>query len=151
MRVEGGFRPRACGPSATRSGGRDRRRGAAAVELAVVLPLFLLVVLGMIESSRLGMVAQSLTSAAREGCRVAVIDGKTAADVQDRVCEVLHAAGITTETSVLSPSDPASAELGEPVTLTLSVPFRDVSWLPAPFFFESATITASATMSSERP
>ena len=54
-----------------------RRRGASAVEMAVIAPVFLTLVLGIIESSRLGMVSQLLTTAVREGCRVAVINGMT--------------------------------------------------------------------------
>jgi len=37
-----------------------RRGGAAAVEMAIVLPLFVALVMGTIEASRLGMVAQLL-------------------------------------------------------------------------------------------
>src|SRR2546428_792145 len=51
------------------------RRASAMVELAFVLPLFLFFVLGIIEASRMGMAEQLLVTAAREGCRVAVIPG----------------------------------------------------------------------------
>src|SRR3954452_6988074 len=77
---------------------RTRRRGSNAVEMAFVAPVFLMLVLGIIESSRLGMVSQLLTTAAREGCRVAVINGMTQPDVQGRVERVLNGSGIAVGT-----------------------------------------------------
>ena len=52
------------------SGGRN---GVAAVEFAFVAPVFFLLVLGLVEMGRMMMVQLSLTNAAREGCRMAVI------------------------------------------------------------------------------
>lgn len=49
------------------------RRGAAIVEMAVVSPLLLTMVFGVIEFGNSFMVRQMLTNAAREGARVAVI------------------------------------------------------------------------------
>ena len=48
-------------------------RGAAAVEFALILPVFLLLVLGMIEFARAYNVQISVTNAAREGARVMAI------------------------------------------------------------------------------
>ena len=44
------------------------------------------------------MVAQMLTTAAREGCRVAVLDGMTQTDVQNRINAVLSGSGISVGT-----------------------------------------------------
>ena len=48
------------------------RRGVAAVETAMVLPLCLLFIFGIMEYGRFVMVQQVVTNAAREGCRYAV-------------------------------------------------------------------------------
>ena len=74
------------------------RRGASAVEMAFIAPVFLALVMGIIESSRLGMVCQLLTTAAREGSRVAVLNGMTQTDVQTRVNAVLSGSGISVGT-----------------------------------------------------
>ena len=50
-----------------------QRRGAAVVEFVLVAPVMFLFVFGLIECGRLVMVQQSLTNAAREGCRKAVL------------------------------------------------------------------------------
>lgn len=49
-------------------------RGAAAVEFALVLPVLLLLVFGLMEFSRLYNVQISLSNAAREGARVMAIE-----------------------------------------------------------------------------
>src|SRR5687767_3509461 len=63
----------------------NRRRAAAAVEFAVVVPVLLLFLLGIIEYGRLLMVAQITTNASREGARYAVQADTTAADVDTYV------------------------------------------------------------------
>jgi Flp pilus assembly protein TadG len=122
--------------------------------MAFVAPVFLMMILGIIESSRLGMVAQLLTTAAREGCRVAVINGMTQTDVQNRINAVLNGSGIpvgTVAPTCPSPYSWDTSPAGTPITVSLSVPYSQVSWLPTPFFLKTAIITCSATMSSERP
>jgi Flp pilus assembly protein TadG len=131
-----------------------KRRGASAVEMAFIAPVFLSLTMGVIESSRLGMVAQLLTIAAREGCRVAVIEGMTETDVQNRINAVLSGSGISVGTvtpTCPSPYTWTSAPSGTPITVSMSVPFSQVSWLPTPFFLNGAQVSSSATMSSERP
>ena len=49
------------------------------------------------------------------------------------------------------PSDWASASGGTAITVTLRMPYSQVSWLPTPYFLKTANVTASATLSSERP
>ena len=62
--------------------GQEQRRGAAMVEMAVCFPIFMLMLLGIIEFGRALMVSQLVTSAARLGCRAAIIDGATNSDVE---------------------------------------------------------------------
>lgn len=134
--------------------GRRGRTGATAVEMAIIAPVFVALVMGQIESSRLGMVAQLITTAAREGCRVAVIQGSTEADVQNRVTDVLTGSGIpvgTVTPTCPSPYSWNSAPMGTPITVSLSVPYSRVSWLGTPFFLANANVSASATLSSENP
>ncbi|MEX0678311.1 MAG: TadE family protein [Pirellulales bacterium] len=50
----------------------ERRRGAAVVEAAVVLPVVILFLLGILEYGRYVMTLQVLTNAAREGSRYAL-------------------------------------------------------------------------------
>jgi Flp pilus assembly protein TadG len=111
-----------------------KRRGAAAVEFAIVAPVFFLLVFGMIEFGRMVMVQQILTNASREGARKAVLDGSTTADVQNTVITMMNDAKIAVGAGnvTITPTNPATAQYGDPVTVTVAVPFSQVSWLPAP-------------------
>ncbi len=55
-----------------RSNRSKQRHGAAAVETALVLPMALLFLFGIMEYGRFVMTQQVLTNASREGCRYAV-------------------------------------------------------------------------------
>jgi Flp pilus assembly protein TadG len=131
-----------------------RRRAAAAVEVAILLPVFVMLVFAQIEASRLAMVAQVLTVAAREGCRVAVLDGKTQSDVTARVDGILNSAGLTGVTMTQVPADCTTVRASSTpntIRITLSVPFSSVSWPSPSQYFGGATVSGTATMSSERP
>jgi len=60
-------------------------RGQALLEMAMTLPLLLLVSVSIFEFGRAYQTWQVLTNAAREGARVAVLPGTTVAGVQARV------------------------------------------------------------------
>jgi len=129
---------------------RRNRRGAAAVEFAIVAPIFFLMVFGMIEFGRMVMVQQVLTNASREGARIAVLDGATKALVVSKVNTYLTSAGISGATVTTTPSEPNTAAYGEPVTVNVQIPFSSVSWLPAPMFIDENTkLTANTVMRRE--
>ena len=128
---------------------RRNRRGAAAVEFAMVAPLFFLLVFGMIEFGRMVMIQQILTNASREGARVAVLDGATTAEVTSAVEEYMVTASVAGTDISVSPNPPDSAGYGEPVTVSVSVPFDQVSWLPSPMFLGGNTLSAATVMRRE--
>ena len=92
-------------------------RGAAAVEFALVLPLLLLLVLGVIEFSRVYNVQISLSNAAREGARTMAIHNdparaKTAASL---AAPSVNPALTTGDVTV----SPAACAAGSAVTVTI--------------------------------
>src|SRR5437773_1283232 len=125
------------------------RRGVAAVEFALVAPVFFVLVFGMIEYGRVVMVQQVLTNAVREGARNGVVDGSTTAGVTSAVNNYLTSAGLHTATVTVSPSPPSSATYGTAVTVTATLPFSQVSWLPTPIFLSSTTLQSTAVMRRE--
>jgi hypothetical protein len=60
----------------------------------VVLPILLSLVFGIIEFGRLFMIRQTLLNAAREGCRVAVLQAATEEDVMTRIEEIMEPYGL---------------------------------------------------------
>ena len=131
---------------------RRNRRGAAAVEFAIVAPVFFLLVFGMVEYGRMIMVQQVITNAAREGARVGVLDGSALSDVTTAVNNYLVASkipiGLSNEITV-TPNPPSSQTTGNPVTVTVSIPFNKVSWLPTPLYLGSTMLTATSVMRRE--
>jgi Flp pilus assembly protein TadG len=69
--------------------------GAELIEFALVFPLLLLVVFGIMDFGLLFQRYETVTNAAREGARVAVLPGYGQADVQARVTQYLSASGLT--------------------------------------------------------
>ena len=128
---------------------RRYRRAAAAVEFAIVAPVFFLLVLGMIEYGRMVMVQQVITNASREGARQAVLDGATTAEVQTVVNDYLASGSITGATVTVTPNPPTNAEFGDPVTVAVSIPFSQVSWLPSPMYLGGKTLIATTVMRRE--
>ena len=80
-------------------------RGAQIIEAALVLPLLLLVVLGILDFGVLFWRFESVTNAAREGARVAILPGYSTTDVENRVQQYLTDAGLagTPVTTVVAP------------------------------------------------
>lgn len=125
------------------------RAGAAAVEFALVVPIFLLFIFGIIEFGRAFMVQQILVNASREGARQAVLEGATSAGVISTVSDYLQGASIgTPQDNITVSPDPISVRSREQITVSVSVPFSEVSWMP-PFIY-NGNLQASTTMRSEK-
>ena len=128
------------------------RRAAAAVEFAMVAPLFFLFVLGFIELGRGYMIQHLMTNAARQGCRVAVIEGKATTDVNNAVYAVLNGQGISGDSVTVQVNDvtanDSTAQSGDEITVIVSIPAATVTWVPgAQYLF--GTITGKYTMRRE--
>jgi hypothetical protein len=68
------------------------RCGTTVVETALVLPVFLLFVLGLIELGHAQMVKNVLRSACRQAARIGSTEGHSTANVEQRVKDVLGSA-----------------------------------------------------------
>ena len=64
---------------------KDKSRGQTMVELALVLPIMLLVVLGLVEFGRALFIYTVVSNAAREGVRAGLVDPRNTAWVEDRI------------------------------------------------------------------
>ena len=101
------------------------RRAAAVVEMAVVLPILLTILFGIIEFGWTFVVYQSITNAAREGCRVAVLEGSTDDDINSRIDQYMNLIGLqdyTVDLEHATEDDPTE-------TVIVRVPYESVSLL----------------------
>ena len=128
---------------------RTFRRGVAVVEFAVCLPIVVLLMLGAVEAARALMVQHALQEAVQAGCRVySVLDVPTQKAV-DIINQSLTAEGITNYTLNFSPAFKNDIDTDlEPVTITATVNYSDVSWL-APTFMAGTTISGQCTMPAD--
>lgn len=134
-----------------RMAGNNRRRGAAAVEFAIVAPVLILLLMGMFEFGRTLMVQQILTNGAREGARKSVLPGATEANVLSTIDSYMSSSGLAGHTRQVSPN-PTSAQTGDPIRVTVSIPYNTVSWLPLGLagHLRNATLSASVEMRKEQ-
>jgi Flp pilus assembly protein TadG len=140
---------------------RGQRRGIAAAEFAVLAPFLAALVIGMVEMGRLVMVKETLTNAARKGCRTGVTPGKGYNDILNNVNNILtdnnidpSKATITVQiapytgtatapswgsfTTVTSPSAFNPNPLDK-VSVQVSIGVTNVLWL-TPVFTSSASV-----------
>jgi Flp pilus assembly protein TadG len=133
-------------PSCLRAARRDRRRGANAIEFALLFPVFVFLLSGLVDYGWLFMVQSVSTHAAHEGVRAGAVTMKAddpisaaKAAVQDR----LDNSGVT-----LSPTIDAvlgGATPDQHLTVTVQVPIAaPVGLVPIP-----AVITTTAVMRLE--
>jgi Flp pilus assembly protein TadG len=127
---------------------RRKTRGVAAAELAVCLPVVVLLVLATIESCSAIFLKQSLTVAAYEGVRTAIEKGASAASVQTICNQILTDRRVKGSKVSISPSDIASLNPGDYVNVTVSAPCSPNSPVP-PVFFRGRTLTTTASMMIE--
>jgi Flp pilus assembly protein TadG len=127
---------------------RPQRRGVAAVEFAIVAPIFFMLIIGIIEIGRAMMVQQVLINASRVGARRAVTLSSTETDVTDAVTEYASGVGITGLAVDVSPN-PATAAAGDAITVDVEIAYSAVTWLPAPWFMGGKQLTASSVMRKE--
>ena len=127
------------------------RRGMATVELAIVAPVFLLFVFGMIEFSRMVMIKQAMTNAAREGCRIAVMaNTRNSDDVDEAIHDYLEPVVPNIDAvRIAAPEITSSIASGRELTVRVEVDFKDVSWVPTAYMGFNPTVSAEATHNRE--
>ncbi|HLE18734.1 MAG TPA: TadE family protein [Syntrophales bacterium] len=129
-----------------------QEKGQSLVEFAILLPVFLLILVGIAEFGRGWMTKNILTGAAREGARVAAVQLDPAASgSQGKLAAsgVLNSAGIPAPPAVVSVIDPGlsipSIRVDVTYTYTVSV-LNFVPGLPGP----NINLAGTATMRRER-
>jgi hypothetical protein len=93
-------------PMTSTSARARSERGAELIEFALVFPLLLMVVLGIVDFGFLFQRLEVVTNAAREGARIAVLPGYLEADVRARVCNFLLSGGIPVQGTCPTPTNP---------------------------------------------
>ena len=153
----------------SRRGHRGRRvkRGQAIVEFALAFPIFILLLIGLIEGGRYVFYSETLNHAAREGARYAIIHGENSQPAAERtgrpddpsgeaIKQAVRdaAVGLNDPGAIVFPDDPCYGSRddpvqpcsllnsrGVPVTVTL-----EYTYTPIVPIFGPITVEAEATL-----
>ena len=124
---------------------RRGERGVAIVELAMVLPLLFLLVMGTFDLGRAVYIRNALANAARDGARFATVDPRNTNCIQSVAARNSSLAGLSTAS--VSISTPGSVAIGQPVTVSVQSTYQPVTALIAGAIgVNSVTLQSSATM-----
>ncbi|HAC89792.1 MAG TPA: pilus assembly protein TadE [Planctomycetaceae bacterium] len=125
------------------------RRAVAVSELAITLPILVLIVLGTIEVCSMIFLQQGLRISAYEGARVALVPVSDSGNVQAACQQVLDDRRISSGSISVQPSNLDQQPYGSIVQVTVTAPCSDNS-LFAPFLFTGRTLTGQMQMMIER-
>ncbi len=118
------------------------RRGGAVVELAVLLPVLVLVTLGTIEATHMIFLRQGVLIAAHEGARVSLVASTNSGNVKAACEQVLSARRIRGATIEVSPSNFPQQPYGTFVQVTVTVPCKGNSPI-APWFYADKSMVGA--------
>ncbi len=125
-----------------------RRVGALAVEVAMCLPILMMVLFGCYEVARANMLVHATESAAYEGARIGIIPGATVEKVEASVTHFLQSVGIRDFKINVTPG---KIERNTPqIEVEVIVPFDKNTVLPA-FFLSDPKFTGKCSLSREIP
>ncbi|MEZ0576681.1 TadE/TadG family type IV pilus assembly protein [Halodesulfovibrio aestuarii] len=125
-------------------------QGASALEMALILPLLLVLLFGIIDMGRYYWAEHSVAHAANEAARMAILEGVTSDEINEVIAFHLRDWD-NTPPALQIVENPGGSGSPASVTVTVSIPF---SFLVIPTFvtgiFEPITIRHSVTMHLER-
>ena len=136
---------------------KSGERGAAAVEFALLLPVLVLILFGIIEFGLLLYDQQVITNASREGARAGIVQAATRPNLAAITSVVTNYTGsylVTFAGGAVNPSvtapNGACVDFGNPATgLQVSVTYRYTFLVLGNLGFASPLLTANTTMRCE--
>ncbi len=136
--------------------GRRIANGAAAVEFALIAPLFLIMLGGIIEFGQAFKVEHLLSNACRRGARSAIFSGSTTDQVQSNVkqqCEAMlrvKSSDVTVNVLVNGTNaDLSSAVKGDQIDVQVSIPYSKASIGFFTQLFKNASLSSTCILEHE--
>lgn len=128
-------------------------RGVVLMEAALVMMLLVLVTFGAMEYGWMFSKSGELANAAQQGARVGMRAHATTAEVRDAVTELMDRAGLggTGYTLAIDPTDVSTAESGDWVTVTVTMPYSSVALTGFPLLPVPTNLQQTSVMAREGP
>lgn len=128
-------------------GSRNRadERGTSVLELALLMPVLLLLVMGTLDLGRAVYMRNALASAARDAARFASIDPANTACIQTLAARNSSIANVVPAGVTIG--RPASLAVGQPITVTVQTTYQPAtSMVASAIGVNSVTMSAAATV-----
>jgi Flp pilus assembly protein TadG len=129
---------------------RPQRRadsGQSLVELGILVPVFVVILVGVLDFGRILMVRHIITNAAREGARVASVADQYSSSPLETTRSYLERGGLSLSQATITITG-ANAPSGQPTTVTVS--YQVTSLALQVVHASSSAITLSTTSSMLR-
>lgn len=129
---------------------KRNERGANLVEFALLAPLLILLVFGIIEFGWLFGQFNDVRHGVREGARFAAVNAGTSVQIKDKVCTSMEglSAGMSSITVDLVEGGP---NVGDQSTITVTADVTSLSGLPLITTFLPDELTSTVTFRQEQP
>lgn len=127
---------------------RVEKRGTAVTELAICLPLLVLITLGTVEACSMLYLQQKLETAAYEGVRVGCVPDATAENVRYQCETLLDSQSVSNYTITLNPADPSSLDQGDFLQVSVEAPC-DANSVIGGWFYMGRRLSGDASLSKE--
>ena len=129
------------------------RLGVSAVEAALLIPLVMMLLMGMLEYGWAFLKIQQINGAARHGARIGIVDDGTAAEVTAAVSTLMTESGLDTSGYVLTlvPADPLTLLPGEIFNVSIQIAYPNIELFGIPLIPTPAAIRGSTSMVREGP
>ncbi len=141
---------------ANRTRKHAKRRGVAATEFAMMIPILLIITFGTIETCSAIFLKEQVTIAAHEGARIAIRKMTTTSNVVAATQAYLDQRGVTyaplsqAQAITVSPAPETTKRL-QPITVTVTAPVAGNGLLPNAFYtwFADKRVSAQVVMYKE--
>jgi len=122
-----------------------KERGQSMVELALALPLIILLLMGLIDFGRAFYIVVALNDAASEGAVYAGHRPEAVAAIQERAAAASNEALVAIEVGDVTVETPDGVFAGNPVVVTVEHEFEFITPLIGDMFGGSITLRGRAT------
>jgi Flp pilus assembly protein TadG len=129
----------------------SKRSGVATIEFAFVAVVLVFLTIGMVETARGMMVKETLSNAARRGCRTGILPTATNSAVQTDITNVLTAHNIKSADAPVKilvndkEADVSTAKQNDKISVKVSVPVSKVCWI-TPLFLAGSNYESEAVV-----
>lgn len=124
-------------------------RGAALIEFAIILPILLVLLFGIMEASWAFAQVNDVRHGAREGARLAAVDHGSAATIRTEVCDRMDRSGASSIAVSFAPITGAGVR-GDTGQINVSLTYSSLTGFLDPIF-EGSVYTSEIEFRLEQP